>query len=225
MPTSSTFFSRNYFFLTILKTIEFINNFQALLTMRKRQKKKSRLPSYIMMGVMVAIMVGSFGTVMLYAPHTSTAYNGQQYEFDQNLGMITTTVDDETLRFHSQASSAATIPYDDTVTTLLSAPVLTVTFDPQDTQNLEYYDVVRYELALAFPKLAGATTQDSDQYALPILTCEDATAQNPIIELSSGEPAVLVNQSVNENCIMLTGNLSSVVLAKDALLYNYYGLI
>lgn len=177
------------------------------------------------MAIMVLIMVGSFGTVMLYAPQTSTAYDGQQYEYDEELGMITTNLDGETLRFHSQASSAVGIPYDAEATDLLSAPTLTVTFDPQDTQNLEYYDVVRYELALNFPNLAGAVTQNSEQYALPIMTCEDATAQNPVIELMSGDPSVVVNESVSENCIQLSGNLTSVVLAKDALLYNYYGLI
>lgn len=209
----------------ILRTIDFINNFQALSAMRRKQKKKSRLPAYIMMGVMVAIMVGSFGTVMLYAPQTTNAYNGQEYEFDQNLGMITTTLDGETVRFHNQASSASTIPYDDAADALLDAPVIIVTFDPQETQNLEYYDVIRYELALAFPNLAGAVTQESEQYALPVRTCEEATAQNPVIELASGDPGVTVNESVNANCIMLSGNLTSVVLAKDTLLYNYYGLI
>ncbi len=174
-----------------------------------------------MMGVMVAIMVGSFGTVMLYAPHTSTAYNGQQYEFDEELGMITTTLDGETLRFHSQVTTALSIPYDAQVTPLLSAPQLIVTFDPQEEEQLEYYDLVRSELAFAFPNIAGGVTQESEEYALPILSCDDATEQNPIIELRSGEARV----SIDDNCILLSGNLTSVVLAKDALLYNYYGLI
>lgn len=196
--------------------------------MYRRQKKQSKFGAYVIAGLIIFLMVGSILSVFLYAPQApgTVNYNGYDVVFDDASGMFVSDVDGKSFRFYSQPGVAYGVFVDDQVIPVLrSASVPVITFDPtSDLEQLAYIDAVRYEFALAIEQLAGGVTSTSEVYPLPVYTCDDATAQSPVVLIKEGAANVSIS-STNNYCIELSGNRTSLLLAKDALMYRYAGLI
>jgi len=194
--------------------------------MARRRKKQSKFGAYVIMIFMVFLLVGSLLSVILFAPPPPSediTYGDFTFTADQNTGLYTTEIDDKTYRFNNLPFVALTVSVSSEAITLLRmAPALVMTFDPLQTQeDLQYIDFVRFELSSAFPNIGGGVTQASETYALPVVDCANATALMPVLLIDLGEPEIRSEGS----CIYLSGNKTTLILAKDALLYNYLGVI
>lgn len=89
----------------------------------------------------------------------------------------------------------------DEVTQLISAPVYTVTYDPNSniSQNLaeaQYY----MELQLADVKSIDRALTNSTDTALPQKTCADATTAQPVILLQQGKESTI---TAKNSCIIV----------------------
>jgi len=104
-------------------------------------------------------------------------------------------------------------------------------FDPLDniTDNLQYIDVVRYEAQTQFDKpVYFGITRNSSNYALPIVSCNNATSTFPFIMIDTSNNPQGTTFSIskeNPNCIIMNARLKDMLAAKDRLVYTYYGIM
>jgi len=193
--------------------------------MVRRRKKKSKFGAYAIMAFMVLVMVGSLMGVILFAPQATgeIVYGDLTFEIDQSSGLYTTTHNGQSYRFNNPPFTALSVPTDPQAISILQvAPLKILTFDPSlDEESLAYVDFVRFELASIIPGLGGGITQPSETYKLPLVDCINASPQTPVIKLEAGIPAIRADGF----CVILSGNQTTLLLAKDALIYNYFNLI
>ncbi len=110
---------------------------------------------------------------------------------------------------------------------LLSTPQVILTFKPVPGQSFAI-DSARFDISNALygsgkSVVEGIAGLDS-RYAIPYITCENATAFVPaiFIEVSEGEMGI----SFTDNCIILRGQGEDDILKlKDRLLYSIYGVM
>ena len=173
---------------------------------------------------MVGLMIGSILSVALYAPPPAGTieFEGQQFRVTSD-GLYALNINGVERRFHNLPGPISSIPYNPLATTLLqNAQETIITFDPSVSEDqLTFFDAVRFELREAIPNTISAVTQQATNYPFPVVTCEQATNEQPIIELREGEPEV----TAVDNCIFVSGNLTAIILSKDTLLYHYFDVL
>lgn len=179
-----------------------------------------------MMGVMVFLMIASLASVMLYAPTPAgqTDYGDLQFDIQESTGFYVTEFEGRSLRFNYLPLNTLAVPTDlEAINLLRTSPFFIVTFDPLvDDEQLQFIDFMRYEFANVFTNMGVAVTQNSSVYSLPVLGCENATASMPVIDI---RVAALPAIRKEGDCILLEGNMTSLLLVKDAFLYHSLGII
>jgi len=98
-----------------------------------------------------------------------------------------------------------------------------ITFNPKDTTNLQAMEITRFDLSQFLGKVVyNGVLESSLEYDIPVITCENATAQTPVIVLNMSD-----NTSIQEvdNCIYLYGRGREFLRLRDRLLYSYHGVI
>lgn len=98
-----------------------------------------------------------------------------------------------------------------------------LTFDPEET-DLTYVDYLRFDLRNNIPQtkyFQDAVLKPSDIYSLPIITCENATLQTPVIMIKQGNST---NITMTNNCINLEFAQYHVLQIRDMLVYLMHGI-
>ncbi|MBR9702612.1 hypothetical protein GOV10_01120 [Candidatus Woesearchaeota archaeon] len=180
----------------------------------------------IMMAIMVFLMVASLASVMLYAPdnYALTTYGELEFEIQESTGFYLTEFNGRPLRFNYLPLNTLAVPTDlEAINLVRTAPIFIITFDPTlDEEQLQFVDFMRYEMANVFSNIGGAVTKNSSVYPLPILGCENSSSAMPVVEIRvAASPAI----RKEGDCVLLEGNLTSLVLVKDAFLYHELGII
>jgi hypothetical protein len=92
-------------------------------------------------------------------------------------------------------------------------------------------DYTRLQLALAIPKIGNAMLTESEDYTLPVVTCEQSSAQMPVVQFlpfnpednTTAQPESGV--SVSGTCITIRGDGADILFLKDRLIYEYYDIM
>ena len=97
-------------------------------------------------------------------------------------------------------------------------------FDPEGG-DLEFVNQAVYDLTNYFEANEKATatgiTQNSTRYELPVISCDDATPQVPVLYFNvSNETSINVEQS----CIILNSNREGFLKIRDSLIYKLLGV-
>ncbi|MFH1409277.1 MAG: hypothetical protein ABIH34_05195, partial [Nanoarchaeota archaeon] len=107
-----------------------------------------------------------------------------------------------------------------------NSPILWITFPPK-ASDLSAVDLARFDLTNFFQQAYGKAvlsgiTEESDIYTLPVKVCDDALTSEPVIMIQeSNETGIFMEAG----CILLKGNGTTVVMAKDLLIYHISGII
>ncbi|MBW2992533.1 hypothetical protein KY345_04920 [Candidatus Woesearchaeota archaeon] len=107
----------------------------------------------------------------------------------------------------------------------LKKPVIYVTFDPE-IELIQSIDIVRFELANDLPRLrtylVQAVTNEGDIYDLPVMDCENATVNNPIIRFEKANHTEIIEEN---NCFLFRAkNDYDIARLKDVLMYVLLGV-
>jgi hypothetical protein len=122
------------------------------------------------------------------------------------------------------------------ITTIKNGQGIGFIFNPEEnlTDNLQYIDVIRYELQSQIDKpVYFGITQNSSKYDLPVATkyslpivdCDSATAQFPLILINTSLDTSFIESTNNPNCIIMNAKLRELLAAKDRLVYSYYDIM
>ena len=107
---------------------------------------------------------------------------------------------------------------DFTLEKLNSANRIYLTFNPSDNlqSSFAYFDAnIRPRLIKSIT--AACTTDSPGCEDLPIITCEDATANNIVIQIESSEFSSI---TFNNNCLLLQGNQFSLPILFDSIILD-----
>jgi hypothetical protein len=108
----------------------------------------------------------------------------------------------------------------------LNKPMFYVTFDP-DSELIQSIELLRFELSDDLQKLdiflGHGMTNESDDYNLPILDCEDATANVPIVKFAKANETRIREK---DGCFIFEAkNDYDLAKLKDLILYSLLGIL
>ncbi len=114
----------------------------------------------------------------------------------------------------------------DVIDRVKAARVMYLTFDP-NSKIVSSLELARFELAKSLAMSFGIQTipgivEESDQYDLPVVGCENATAMLPVLVFTE---ANRTDAYISDNCIVIETDDHSAVAMKDRLIYGMLDII
>lgn len=108
----------------------------------------------------------------------------------------------------------------------INKPMLYLTFNP-DSELLQSIDLLRFELSNDLPKLniylSQGITNESDIYNLPVVDCENASSEVPVIKLAKANTTAIAEK---DGCFLFVAkNDYDLAKLKDIMLYLLLGII
>ena len=196
--------------------------------MKKHTDNKKKLTVMLISGFIVFSMVISiFAVIVDNQSNDNSNYNSHKI-ITTNTG-YKTKINSNYQDFHYYPSELERINLDSgIITKLKNSQAVAFIFDPKEnvTENLQYIDLIRYETGLQFDKPTYfGVTSNSTKYTLPIVTCDNATAEIPFILINISSNTSFTVSSSNPNCIIMNAKLKELLATKDRLIYTYYGIM
>lgn len=204
----------------------------------KKQKREKQ--NKIFIGVIITIfLVSSIGGVILYrtddtantAGMTKLNLSGKEYFFEQkadtngNLYYSVTDTSNSVFSVYYLPQQLISLPLTGQMKSLiLDSGYYFLSFDPEDA-GINYIDFLRFELRNNIPSdryFVDSVTRETDTYPLPVITCENATVQSPVLILSLTANAT--NATVENNCIKLDFAQYDLFRVRDSLIYLSRGI-
>ncbi|MFC1801051.1 hypothetical protein ACFLZB_01160 [Nanoarchaeota archaeon] len=145
------------------------------------KKKKSRKPVYFAIFIIALMIFSGFAIVASnMSERKQFDYNG--FEFQSARNLWATEINDQPLISHFHPSELEDINTPNLE--LLKSPQIYISFDPEIKS--EYLDLSRLKLSdFSFKFLntypVNGITQESDDYQLPVITCQNATSSTPVV--------------------------------------------
>ncbi len=152
-------------------------------------------------------------------------YNGRVFQRTQN--GYQTKIDGEYVLFSQGPDQIDYIPFDPEMVSLLkNAQRIVLTYDENSSfvQDTAY---AIFQLNEQFSGLAGLTTVSAlsmkNKYGLPVMTCVNATAAQPVIYFRDG---MEVTTALDGQCVTVTSDTATgLYSAKELLVYAVLGII
>jgi hypothetical protein len=194
------------------------------------RKEKKNTAAKTMAWVVAILMIASvFGIVLDYQMGGSERYNGvtfTRHTTGEHAGQYGAKIQGTQRYFHFFPTEVEDIDVPENALMLMrNAQGILVSFDPQNRTELSLavIDFVRFDLGEQIPgKIGSGVVHVDPRYALPILTCENATAYAPVIMIEGRNASAIVLEG---NCIKLYGSEQELIRTYDRLIYTYLGVM
>lgn len=182
------------------------------------------------MSIFIAvIMVSSIaGLALINSTGEDTLrYNQFKFHKDATYGYYVTKISGQDVNFYTFPTEAAIVNISNaTMDKLKSAAFIVTTFDPvTSNQSTQAIELARFDLAkfMAGKSIYNAVLETAPGYeALPILSCDNASASTPVIVFNTSDYASVVDAG---NCLYLNGQGLDFLKFRDKILYSYFGVI
>jgi len=164
----------------------------------KRRQRRIRIVSLFIIGLMVLSVGGYYAGS---SGGTTQRYNGVKFTAGSNA--VLATIEGVRYGFNYFPSQVEDVNTDAGVAALLQSPFLYITYDADSNYSdamaqIQYYLGDVYNSRGTYPAF-GALANNS--YQLPIVTCENATAAEPVLAFrESNETSI----ALQDTCIVVT---------------------
>ncbi|MCK4589931.1 MAG: hypothetical protein KAT77_05800 [Nanoarchaeota archaeon] len=188
------------------------------------KKRKNYAKILLLIVAVVAILSMIFSSVLIGMDSdeaTPSKYNDFRFQF-QN-GQWTTTINNYAMNFYSHPAELEDIEVPNPEN--LNSPLIYVTFDPNATN--EYIALSRLKLDLTSQLtniyFSHGILDTSEEYDLPITTCQNASAYIPVIKYQESNETYI---DYNNNCYILNAqsNIDYLRLT-ERIIYHLTGVI
>jgi hypothetical protein len=192
-----------------------------------RRDKDSKTAAKIWMSVFLAfVMVFSVFGIMLNSQSNEIRYGKFKFTVDNDHNYYVMKVNGQQVYFYTLPGETSYLNVSNsTAEGLKSAVFIVTTFDPLTANDsIQAIEVARFDFAtlLKDKQVFNAVTRLSDQYStLPVIGCENATQEQPVIMFNISDIPSLVKSG---NCIYLNGRGNDFLRLRDAMLYSYFGV-
>ncbi len=203
------------------------------------KKEKNEKRKKMIIGIIVTIfLISSLAAVVLYRTDDNSDYDPNKFTLNLSNGDYTFSrkVDNQGIAyydvsFNQDSFTAFFIPQQlsdikieqSSVDLLKNSIFYYISFDPEQ-EGLTYIDFIRFELANEFPNnkyFSEGVTKPSLTYPLPILDCNNATTEVPVIILKTSNVTQITS---SENCITFEFLQYDVLRIRDLLVYSSRGI-
>ncbi|MFH1506507.1 MAG: hypothetical protein ABIE94_05995 [archaeon] len=197
--------------------------------MRRIEDRKQKRKRIWMGIILAAVMVSSIFGIIVGNQTQNLRYNDFKFEVGNDNKIYTKVEDGKYVGFRYLPGSLENITVPGEATTYLrDSNVLIMTFNPnyEKTYVLSYLENIELEMAneLSNKYVVKAVTEESEAYtAFPILTCENATLQQPIIFFQIAENTTTI--TMDGYCIILSSTETGFYALKDRLMFSYFGVM
>ena len=167
-------------------------------------------------------MVVSLFAIYIDNSQNDIVYYGKQKFIITNDGYMTK-INNTKFIMQYLPSEVERINLSQEITNKRNSSVYTVfLFDPnQDPNNLLYIDMIRYDLSTQMPRgTYFAITQTSENYSLPVLNCNNSTADLTFILINSSADTGFGIDKDNPNCIIMNAKYKELLASKDRIVYT-----
>ena len=151
-------------------------------------------------------------------------YGDYKFYIKENDNHYWTKIDGKEMPFYFLPGQVENINLSNVITNRIKESYLImITFNPKDTVNLQAMEVTRFDLSQYLGKVVySGVLESSLEYDIPVITCENATAQSPVIVLNMSD-----NTSIQEvdTCIYFYARGREFLRLRDRMLYSYHGVI
>jgi len=200
-----------------------------------KKKKKIERRNRIIIGLMLIIfMVSSAGSVILF------------YGREPDINSFTVSVYEKEYKFTPRQDNYGNIYYDvvsqndgftafyppnelnidideETEYLIRNFPFFYLSFDP-DNIDTSYSEFIRFDVKKYMPSqkfFIDALTKESPQYDLPVITCRNASTQNPVIILKNANITKVYSA---DNCVNIEFANFDTLKIRDMILYLTRGI-
>ncbi|MBU1321256.1 MAG: hypothetical protein KKF46_02775, partial [Nanoarchaeota archaeon] len=146
------------------------------------------------------------------------------YKFSIKDNRYVTKINDKEMFFYNLPQQLVHINLSSaTMNKLKESYLIYMTFNPEEDPSLPYIELARFELSQVLGKsIVNGVLVESEDYALPVITCANATLQTPMIIFNISSETSIKDI---DNCIYLNARGPEFVQLKDRLVYSYFGVI
>jgi hypothetical protein len=196
-------------------------------TPKKEKVSKKMIWTLIIGGLMIASVFG----IMF------SSYNSDREQLDYGDYRFQRTSSGWSIDVNSQRVDFTYFPADledmnisrEVADKIMESKVVYITFNP-NIKRVQNFELMRYELANVFGQALGiyampGITEENDDYAQPVVNCENATAILPVIRIVAKNETEATTAYLDGDCIVLKADEYSTMLLKDRLLYGMLGII
>ena len=161
----------------------------------------------------------------------TSGFNYGEYSFEvrnvEGNQMLFTEVNNQEIGFYSDPNNAQSITFETEAREhLREAQTVYVTINPNEAIDIERQILLRDYQQFANREVIRAYTEEDRFDPLPVITCEDATRDRPVL-LVEDDFGNFTNgiTKTDDNCYRVQGSGMNIVLARDYLLYNDLGIV
>jgi hypothetical protein len=188
------------------------------------RKEKNKKIGVIIFTLFISLtMILSIFAIVLDNQDNSLKYNG--FKFSLTNDGYRVKINNTTDTFQYYPAELENFNLSQSTKDLLSNSVaVALLFDPNSTvDDLSYIDYARFNFDNVIDKpVYFGITQESEGYTLPVLTCENATAEIPFIVFNSSSETSIVE---NNNCIILNAKLKEILAVEERIAYQMLGVM
>jgi hypothetical protein len=178
---------------------------------------------------MVGLMVFSMFAYFITSPDSANQLEYGDYEFEYRdlgggAGVLVTDINGQEIEFQSLPVQVTGLQMDSAVVPLLrSAGQIALSsptnLSPEDGAMVDY---ARLQLGLSIPRMFNAMLEEDERYQLPVLGCEQATPQMPVMVFAYSNTTGV---EVEGSCIIVNGEARDLMRAKDRIIFEYYDIL
>ena len=195
--------------------------------MARRQKDNGKVFKIAMSSLIALLMIFSVFGILIGSYSSELRFGKYKFAQDSTSGIYTIKIAGKEMTFYTLPSDASAIQFpNSTVQKIESATYLITTFNPNTAnESTPYIEIARFDMASAMANktIFSSVSEPSELYAaLPVFTCENATAGVPVIVFNVSD---VIGVHDYGNCIYLDGKATDFLRLRDRILYEHYGVL
>jgi len=193
-------------------------------------KKKRKFTAQAWMAMFIVLIMASSIIGFLWGGGQEDAFEYGGISFEEIDDYYYAEINGKKARFYNFPSEILFFNMSQEVIDAIAGNVMVyITFDPDNLSrtDLSYIDLFRFELRKEFMDYfsmyaVDAVSAENSTYLPLYVTCANATAAVPVINLVSSNQALA---EVSGNCVTIKGKNIDFIIAKDRILYGLFGVI
>lgn len=189
--------------------------------MKNKEPKKWGI---ILITVFIAFsMILSIFAIVLDNQGSQIKYNN--YKFTPTNEGYKVKIDNKWFTFQYYPGQLENIYVDDTIKNdLKNNMAYVILFNPlENSEYLQYIDFARFDFDSKIDtQVYFAITNESDKYLLPVLSCNNATAENPFLFFNIDDNTSITK---NNNCIILNAKGTDIIALEERIVYIILGVM
>lgn len=193
----------------------------------KRKKENRTGIILITLFITFSMVFSIFAIVMDANTDDQLEYNKQK--FIRTETGYSTKINNEQMNFYFFPSELETINISENIVSKINnAQLVVFLFDPNQTQeDLTYIDAARYdfEQQMNIPVYSAIIYESENYQSLPVLSCDNATAETPFIILNISSNTGFVLDETNSKCIIMNARWKDILASQERFIYGLYGIM